>query len=359
MVKSKLIGKGGYGCVFKPAVPCKNDLKKKTKKDKKTKKKENKVSKVIVKKNDKHSKKEFKMNKMIQKIPNYKSWAFTWEELCSPPDYKSMKKISEIDKCLKKRKITEKDYQAGVTMLVGKEGGIPFEKKSLEIIKKSSFQNISEFNKVFLKLFEYLEPLFLGIRELNKRKICHHDLSYKNIMFKKNQCYLIDFGLSCKFDDKKSIYKRINKELETSRIYMPYPYDYLYSSKNAPILNNELEALELGLFRDNHELYTRIHKDIFNRNDINECIEENLLYVQKDINSVILNLDTYSLGILLPMLICDIAEHYKVKKQQLLKCFNSIKIQNHLSLMKDMTEYTSKNRIPIEEAYERYKSLKD
>ena len=121
-------------------------------------------------------------------------------------------------------------------------------------------------------------------------------------------------------------------------------FDYI-SSINKEFTDNELESFELGIFRDNHELYTRIHKDIFNRNDINECIEENLLYIQKDITKVILNLDTYSLGILLPMLICDIADYYKIKKEKLLKCFNSVKIQNHLALMKEMTEYTSKNRI--------------
>tara|TARA_B100000963_G_C22612443_1_gene665519 strand:+ start:862 stop:2007 length:1146 start_codon:yes stop_codon:yes gene_type:complete len=354
MGKSKLIGKGGYGCVFQPSIPCKKDLNKKSK----TKKnKTQKVSKIIIKKKDKHSKKEFKMNQIIQKLPNHTKWASTWDELCYPPEYDTMKELSEIDVCLKKRKITEKEYREGVTMLVGEEGGIPFEKKCLELIKKSSFRSVPEFNKVFLKIFGYLKPIFYGILQLKKNNICHFDLSYKNIMFKNEQCYLIDFGLSCKINDKESIYKRINKELSTSRIYIPYPYDLLYSSKNKKLMDNELESFQLGLFRDNHSDYTRVHQDIFNRNDINESLENNLLYVQKDIKTVMLNLDTYSLGILLPVIICDIADHYKIKKQQLLKCFNSVKIQNHLSLFKDMTEYTSKNRIPIEEAYRRFNSL--
>ena len=364
MSKSKLIGKGGYGCVFKPAIPCEKEISetkagtKKSKKSKKSNKKSDKkkVSKVIIKK-DKHSKKEFKMNKLIQKIPNHNKWAFTWDELCKPPKYETMKVISEIDKCLQKRKLTENDFRKGTTMLIGNEAGVPFETKCLKVVHKSSFQTLSSFNDIFIKLFKYLDPIFYGIIQLKKHKICHFDLSYKNIMFKNNQCYLIDYGLSCKLNDKKSILTRINKELSTSRIYLPYPYDLLYSNLNKEFSANELELYELGIFRDNHELYTRIHRDIFNRNDINECIEENLLFLQKDITKVILNLDTYSLGILLPMLICDIADHYKIKKKQLMKCFDSVKIQNHLALMKEMTEYTSKNRIPIEEAYERYKSL--
>ena len=47
MTKSKLIGKGGYGCVFKPAIPCKKDLTKRKKRNKK------KVSKIIIKKKGK------------------------------------------------------------------------------------------------------------------------------------------------------------------------------------------------------------------------------------------------------------------------------------------------------------------
>ena len=37
--------------------------------------------------------------------------------------------------------------------------------------------------------------------------------------------------------------------------------------------------------------------------------------------------------------------------------FEKVDIQNQLGLLKDMTEYHSKNRITIEEAYQRYKTL--
>ena len=31
---------------------------------------------------------------MIQKIPNYKEWAYIWKKGCEPPNYDSIKKIS-------------------------------------------------------------------------------------------------------------------------------------------------------------------------------------------------------------------------------------------------------------------------
>ena len=39
--------------------------------------------------------------------------------------------------------------------------------------------------------------------QLKKHNICHFDLSYKNIMFKNNQCYLIDYGLCKRYIDYK------------------------------------------------------------------------------------------------------------------------------------------------------------
>ena len=72
---------------------------------------------------------------------------------------------------------------------------------------------------------------------------------------------------------------------------------------------------------------------------------------------IIENLDTYSIGYLIPHLILEISEKYKISKKILSKCMDYTEIQNHLALFKDMTEYDAINRIPIKEAYERYKSL--
>ena len=349
--KSKFIGKGSYGCVFKPMIPCKKDLNKKT-----IKKSKNKISKVFVKKDDSIDK-EIKMNKLIRKIPGYKDWAYIWKESCDPPNYEDIIKISEMDICLEKMKKDKKDFDKNSNMLLGEYGGIPFTKKCLQIMKQKHFKNKKLFIQSFKKLFKYLEPLFKGLIQLKKYKIIHQDLSHSNIMFKDNKCYMIDFGLSCKISDKKCIKERSLKQIKGSRVYDPYPYDYIFLYANKDQLNEELKYFEDGLLRNNHLDYLFIHKDIFNRQNIGELIINNLFYEGKNKKLVIENLDVYSLGILLPMIIYDIAIKHKINKETILKCFDYTEIQNHLSLFKDMTEYRGEDRIPIEEAYERYQSL--
>ena len=350
--KSKLIGKGSYGCVFKPMIPCKKDLHKPKNKKSKTK-----ISKIMIKKNAKTIVKEFAINKLIQKIPNYKEWAYIWTEKCDPPKYEDIKKISEIDICLKKYSKDESDYNKGAHMLIGEYGGIPLSNQCMKLVKKGTFGNKKQFLSVFLKIFKYLEPVFKGINELKKNNICHQDLSHSNVMFKNNKAFIIDFGLSCKFSDKQCIKERSLKQMKGSRIYDPYPYDYIYLYGSDTDISNELSLLEQGLFRNNHPDYLTVHKDIFNRQNIEESIYNNLLYEEKNKKIVIQNLDVYSLGILVPMIFVDIAEKYNISKKVFLKCFDYTEIQNHLSLFKGMTEYHAEDRIPIEEAYERYNSL--
>jgi len=350
--KSKLIGKGSYGCVFKPMIPCKKDLHKP-----KNSKSNTKISKIMIKTTDKSVVKELAINKLIQKIPNYKGWAYIWTEKCDPPNYEDIKNISDIDICLKKYSKDDSDYKEGAYMLIGEYGGIPFSKQCMKLVKKGTFRNKKQFLNIFRKIFKYLEPLFKGLTELKKHKICHQDLSHSNVMFKDNKAFIIDFGLSCKFSDKQCIKERSLKQMTGSRIYDPYPYDYIYLYGSDNDISNELSSFEQGLFRDNHDDYLKVHRDIFNRQNIEESIYNNLFYEQQNKKIVIQNLDVYSLGILLPMLFVDIATKYKIPKKVFLKCFDYTEIQNHLSLFKDMTEYHAEDRIPIEEAYERYLSL--
>ena len=98
-------------------------------------------------------------------------------------------------------------------------------------------------------------------------------------------------------------------------------------------------------------------KPIAKLDSAEEDIRNDLGKVNKNKKLVLKKLDTYSIGILLMHLICDIADHYRVTNNNIYKCFDQVDIQNHLALFKDMTEYYSKDRIDPKEAYERYKSL--
>ena len=348
--KSELIGKGSYGCVFRPSIPCKKYPSKK-----KTRKK-SRVSKVFIKKDAKSALKEFEMNKIIRKIPNYKEWSYTWKEMCEPPSYKNIKKIAEIDICLKKIDLDKKEYNKGAYMLIGEYGGITLTKYAIKLFPKSAFKSKRDFIKSFMKLFKLIEPIFKGVNELNKRKISHMDLSRGNIMIKDNKCYIIDFGLSCRYNNKINIKKRSIKQVEGSRIYDPYPLDFIYAFATNENKKDEINAYQSGNFRTNYDDYLLVHKEVFHRKNIEEDIFINLT-TKSEKEKIIENLDTYSVGYLVPQLLVELSEYHTIGKKQLLKCFNYTEIQNHLALFKDMTEYDSVNRIPIREAYERFKSL--
>lgn len=351
--KSQFIGKGSFGCVFKPSILCKKDLHKK----KKNKTKKNKVSKILIKKGEKkYTIKEFNMNKIIRSIPNYKEWSYTWKEMCDPPSYENIKKLAEIDTCLNKINKDKDDYNRSSHMLIGEYGGIPLSEYCLKIFKKSSFKDKKSFLKAFFKLFKLIEPLFKGSIELSKRKISHMDLSRSNIMVKDNKCYMIDFGMSCKYTNIKDIKKRSLGQINGSRIYDPYPLDFIYAYASNNDKEEEIDAYQDGIYRTNYNEYSYIHKNIFNRKNLEEDIFNNLTSKSKK-KKIIENLDTYSIGYLVPHLVLEISEKYKISKKILSKCMDYTEIQNHLSLFKDMTEYDAINRIPIKEAYERYKSL--
>ena len=68
--KSKLIGEGSSGCVFKPALPCKSEDYDKNNKQ---------VSKLVFSENYSQ---ELKMNQYIQNIPDHNQWCSIFTQSC-------------------------------------------------------------------------------------------------------------------------------------------------------------------------------------------------------------------------------------------------------------------------------------
>ena len=87
MLGGKLLGQGSYGCVFKPALECKD------KKDKKSS--TNKITKLL-KKED--AEKEEYLSAMIRRIPHWKNYFAVSESICVPSNSASTKE-KDLDKC--------------------------------------------------------------------------------------------------------------------------------------------------------------------------------------------------------------------------------------------------------------------
>jgi hypothetical protein len=375
MNKSILTNFGGQGCIFNPSIPCKNEkrTKKKSKKGKKGKKgKKQEISKIVFR--DESAKREFKMNELVRKIPNNSLWAVLWDKHCKTPSYHKLKKISEFDKCItqkneknerKKKKVSSKKKQ--YTMLKGPFGGAISYYAFIDMCDASTFSTMHLFANFFLQVFSYMESLFIGLVELQKAEICHQDINYRNILFEKKQMFFIDFGLTCVFSNKKEIMKRLHIAFSNDRIYDAFSYDY--TLVHATMNKDSLKALEVekrdfenGLYRVHHEDYVSVQEDILKRENENELIYEHMCDIidgsyKENAKTIIQGLDIYSLGILLPMTLYDIAISKNISKEQLSFVCESPKIQEHLQLFRDMTQFHARDRISATAALDRYRYL--
>lgn len=353
MVKSELLVKGSSGCVFRPQIPCNNSKKKRTKK---------RVTKLFIKKN-----KEFKIGLSIKKIKNYGEWTILWDEICKSPIYEKLLEDSDIRECLLSQNINPDslppDYK--FTLYQGVYGGNTLENYSKKIIKSNIFNSEKIFIQVFIKIFKLMYNVFYGLTQLNKHNICHHDINSRNILIKNNKSYIIDYDISLEITNLKKnkfLIDRMNEEYDGYRIYEIYPYEYIYyilNDKNEIL--NEQHNIALYQYRLNYyEDYEPIHIKLFNRDTDNlrfELLEDKLMNKKSNINELINKLDVYSLGVTILIIFIDRCEDYNIDVNELIRLLKLNDLKPYMELIRDMTEFNHKDRISIQEAYERYKNL--
>ena len=167
--KSRIIGKGGYGCVFTPPLPCRRS------KSKKLIKKTKVVGKVM-KKDD--SEIELNIGTLVKAIPGYERYYIVLEEdNCDTKNFQKLRK-EYFSNCPTIQSVKNNDLQ----QLLSKYGG-----RSLHSISITpSFDFMDSFRHV-------LE----GISKLNNQGICHLDIKLDNLLIDMNGTVrIIDFGIS-------------------------------------------------------------------------------------------------------------------------------------------------------------------
>ena len=180
----KIIGSGGYGCVFRPALKCKDE----------SSREPNKISKLM--KND-YAENEYKeiiqFLPILKKIPNYASYFLVEDITLCKPD-----KLSEDDlenfknKCkpLKKLNMTSENINEHLDELQSlnmPDGGINVG----DYVDDE--KPIDELNQMLIDL------LVNGIIPMNQLDVYHADVKESNILVGKDQhARLIDWGLSYK-----------------------------------------------------------------------------------------------------------------------------------------------------------------
>jgi hypothetical protein len=339
--------------VFRPNIPCENSKKKRTKKN---------ISKLFVKKN-----KEYDIGLKVKKISDHKKWTILWESICKSQEYAKLLKNSDINECLLSQNIKPETLPTNYkfTLYQGVYGGKTMENYSKTVIKQSVFNSEKQFIQIFIKIFKLLHNVFYGLTQLNKYNICHHDINNRNILVDKNKSYIIDYDISIEIKNlKKNMFliNRMKEEFNNYRIYEIYPYEYIYYHlKDKKEILNEQKNIALYQNRLNYyEIYEPIHIKLFDRDTDNlrfELLEDKLMGKKYDLNELIDKLDVYSLGMSILVLFIDRCEDYNIDINECIRLFRLKDLKPFMELIRDMTEFNYKDRISIEEAYERYLNL--
>ena len=182
----KVIGSGGYGCVFRPALRC-NGTRKRLSKT---------ISKLML---NKYVKREYmeitKYLPILQKIPNYKNYfIIEGANICQPAPLTRQDLDNFDTKCkvLRKRDINAKNinnHLDKISSLNLQDGGVEL---GTYIYSDLSLDGMKDLNERMIQLLVH------GILPMNKYHVYHADIKEANIVVDVSSKYvrLIDWGLS-------------------------------------------------------------------------------------------------------------------------------------------------------------------
>jgi hypothetical protein len=201
----KIIGAGGYGCVFRPPLKCKG----------KHRTKKRMVSKLMT---VKHAKSEYeeimKFKKILKNIPNYNKYFLLEDISICKPEKLSDSDLDRFDsKCHALNDSYNKDFinyeLDELAILNIPDGGSDLK----TYIKNVHYSNLPSVNERLLNLLVY------AIIPMNKRKVLHADLKDSNILMNDKHATIIDWGLSV-------IYKsnEIPEKLQNRSVYYNIPF---------------------------------------------------------------------------------------------------------------------------------------
>lgn len=180
-----VIGRGGYGCVFYPALKCKN---------KKTRVK-NKISKLMkIKHVDSELDKIKKFYKLFKNIDNFNDYFILNNvDSCDPAELTDSDLDNFNQTCISLLKIGINKENINENLDKLSILNIPYGGISISKYIESNNLNFNHLNKMLLNL------LVGGIFQMNKLGVYHNDIKDANILVGKDEnCRIIDWGISVK-----------------------------------------------------------------------------------------------------------------------------------------------------------------
>jgi serine/threonine protein kinase len=238
----KVIGSGGYGCVFRPALRC-NGTRKRASKT---------ISKLML---NKYVKREYmeitKYLPILRKIPNYKNYfIIEGANICQPAPLTRMDLMNFDTKCkvLRKRNINVKNINNNLDKISSinlQDGGVEL---GTYIYSGLSLDGMKDLNARMIQL------LVDGILPMNKYHVYHADIKEANIVVDMSKYVrLIDWGLSMYTPSGKNIPdvlrgKPLQYNLPFSIILFNDTFKTMYSTFLKTTATTHLDNNSVGIF---------------------------------------------------------------------------------------------------------------
>lgn len=299
---SEFIGKGSYGCIFRPSISCDGNIG-----GEKT------VSKFFLDKKDYLN--ELKLQEVIDKIDIENKFTVKKISNCKVKISQELKKeIKNFDKCYN---LSNDIYQ------------ITFEFGGYDLYRLFKY-NRDKIKDVDLSLFKSFLTVFEGLSILDRNQLLHFDIRSDNILFdpEKMKFVIIDFGL---MKSRNNVFSNSLFSSFHENPHLNYPNEFVlfyFIVNNREINKFKLNSYSYIEFNQNKinalktldkkfDLYVKKFNEIFDYliNDINTNLNETLKIFKKlkyDFMDVSINrktslicgdikskIDVYMLGIVL------------------------------------------------------------
>ena len=216
----KVIGSGGFGCVFRPALQCKNGIRP-----------TNHITKLLEKK---YAEQEYhdilKFRPFLQKIPHYTNYFILEDiEIC-PIEELTPSDKENIDQCEKvlnssqsqRKKIKQEELSIDLNNLLAIQmpyGGFDIG----DYINQPHNNYLTTFKKINNALIQLLTKAIVPMNQ--KMHIYHADIKESNILFDGKHARLIDWGLSFLYNPNNP-----NTPIPTEMNYKSFQYNLPFSS---------------------------------------------------------------------------------------------------------------------------------
>jgi len=236
----KVIASGGFGCVFQPALRCKNSLSRP----------KNSISKLMSKHHGIIEMDHINIIfKKLNKIPNYQNYFVIKNITSCQPNILTEKDLISFEKtctALPKMNINEENINNNLDellMISMPDMGLPIDDY---IIKNNTYNDFKIINKSLINL------LLNGIIPMNKRYIFHSDIKDSNILIDKEDknmfARLIDWGLTTEYiPNSNTRVPKVwyNRPIQYNMPYSNILFSDIFIKSYHNFLENNIKDIEL------------------------------------------------------------------------------------------------------------------